>query len=122
MQVQNIATQFGVSLAVAAMILVNQTNGQPLAEMAEGGHTHKGKPVLVGERGPEVFTPDVPGTIAPAARSTNAWTKPVAPAWPSADWHGYEPQPYGPRVNIKPAAWDRWLADLPESENIEDRR
>jgi len=94
---------------------------QGIPAMAEGGYATG--PTLVGERGPEVFTPSVPGTIAPAARSTNAWTPPATPAWPTTnDWIGYEPLPYGPRVKIKPASWDTWLESRPESENVEDRR
>jgi hypothetical protein len=37
--------------------------------MAQGGYPQAGEPVIVGERGPEVFVPDVPGTIVPGPLS-----------------------------------------------------
>jgi hypothetical protein len=42
-------------------------NGGPMAQaaMAEGGHVRAGEPVLVGEHGPEVFVPGVPGSVLP---------------------------------------------------------
>jgi hypothetical protein len=36
-----------------------------LRGMAEGGRPRKGEPILVGERGPEVFIPDREGTVMP---------------------------------------------------------
>ena len=38
--------------------------GSPLA-FAEGGRPSPGQPAIVGEKGPEVFVPDRPGTIVP---------------------------------------------------------
>lgn len=40
-------------------------NGQWGPMYAEGGRPPVGKPAIVGERGPEVFVPDQPGTIIP---------------------------------------------------------
>jgi hypothetical protein len=37
----------------------------PLAAFASGGEPDVGMPALVGERGPEIFVPRVPGTIIP---------------------------------------------------------
>jgi len=54
--------RFGVTKAVAALMLAQQLH---LPAMAQGGHAKKHQPVVVGERGPEVFVPDVPGTIEP---------------------------------------------------------
>jgi hypothetical protein len=103
--------RLNVDLATAAMILALVLNGGPMpqAAMAAGGKAKAGEPTLVGERGPEVIVPQKPVT--------------VLPKWK----HGM-----GDRAQedageslahiVKPGAWDRWLADLPESKNIEDRR
>ena len=53
--------RLNIDVATAAIILAQALNGaaMPQAAMAEGGKVQAGEPVLVGERGPEVF---VPGT------------------------------------------------------------
>ena len=42
--------------------------GGPLPKMAHGGDLAAGQMAIVGERGPEVFMPDVSGTIIPNDR------------------------------------------------------
>jgi hypothetical protein len=165
----------GVSLATAAMMLLGQMQGQSMRAMAQGGYPYAGEPVLVGEQGPEVFIPDVPGTIipgpisrfgamtgdffpssraapappSPPSRAAPLWglkageTTPTTPYVVPADPAEYlrDAQegrvPIGlPRIlselqqspetmlapYIRTDAWDRWIAGLPESGNIEDRR
>ena len=46
--------------------------GMPM--MANGGAVSKGKPVVVGERGAEVFIPNSTGQITQAARGTGGGT------------------------------------------------
>ena len=91
-------------VATAAIILAQLLGGAPMlqAAMAEGGRAQAGEPVLVGERGPEVFVPSVPAIVVPQTYSDPAQAMP----------------PIAPRVE----AWDRWLAGTPESANVEDRR
>jgi hypothetical protein len=48
---------FGLGAGIAAMF--------PLPFFAEGGRPRVGAPSLVGERGPEIFVPDIGGTILP---------------------------------------------------------
>jgi ribosomal protein L17 len=40
-------------------------NSKPLVELAEGGPARSGNSYIVGERGPELFTPGVSGTVTP---------------------------------------------------------
>lgn len=40
-------------------------NGNPLRGYAEGGKPPVGQPSVVGEKGPELFVPDQPGTVIP---------------------------------------------------------
>jgi len=103
--------RLNVDLATAAMILALVLNGGPMpqAAMAEGGKVKKGEPVLVGERWPEVFVPGVPGS--------------AFPKWKHGHIDRGQESPGGTLGHlVKPQAWDRWLADLPESKNIEDWR
>jgi hypothetical protein len=75
---------------------------------------------IVGERGPEVFIPDVPGTIAPPMKVSPAGTPMQADPYfsPADDSDYYKSlQRYGLRLND--AAWDAWLESRPESTNIE---
>jgi hypothetical protein len=65
---------------------------------------------VVGERGPEVFVPSVPGTVVPQYAEPNFGLARELP--------GQEMPAISPRVE----AWDRWLANAPMTENIEDRR
>lgn len=65
---------------VAGGLALNSVLGNPLKKVgkilgfADGGRPPLGVPSLVGERGPELFVPDRPGTIVPAeqARGGNA--------------------------------------------------
>jgi hypothetical protein len=111
----------------AAIILAKQQT--PLRQMAGGGRPHKGEPVIVGEKGPEVFVPDQPGTILPQASHVPGYLP-----QPGQDPGGYVSgimlptaneavemtEPLGRRIN--PTNWDAWLASRPESENIDDQR
>jgi hypothetical protein len=118
-QVRQIAMRFRVDLATAAAILAQSLAGAPTphAAMAQGGHARSGEPILVGERGPEVIVPNAPSTVIPGdprefermyGQMQNAPQFDLRAAPP-----GFSPQP---------AAWDRWLADLPESSNVVDLR
>jgi len=104
--------RLNVDLATAAMILALVLNGaaMPQAAMAEGGKVQAGEPVLVGERGPEVFVPGVPGSVLPKWK--HGWGKDDLEETPGKTLAHV----------VKPSAWDRWLADLPESTNVEDWR
>lgn len=53
--------------------------GSIFGRRASGGTTTKGLPHLVGERGPEVFVPNVTGTIAPIAAGSSSITVNLAP-------------------------------------------
>jgi hypothetical protein len=76
-----------------------------LSAAAEGGPAPKDQPVLVGERGPEVIVPQKPAI--------------VLPTWK----HGQEPPGSKiPAISPPVAAWDSWLAGLPESTNVQDLR
>jgi hypothetical protein len=81
--------------------------------------------IVVGERGPEVFIPDEEGTVVPGdilqftGRPGN-FTPDVGPVRPGEEWLAYAQRQ--PMVEPRAEAWGRWLADLPESENVEDRR
>jgi phage-related minor tail protein len=46
--------------------------GQALGGFASGGGINPGNPYMVGERGPELFIPKVPGVIVPNNRSGNS--------------------------------------------------
>jgi hypothetical protein len=80
---------------------------------AEGDRAYQDRPKHVGERGPEAFVPSVPGTVVPR------YSDPA-----SQDFGVYRERPGQemPAIGPRPEAWDRWLANAPESENIEDRR
>jgi hypothetical protein len=99
--------------------------------MAEGGHAPGGSPIIVGERGPEVFVPSTSGTVLPGSLAAvlgygdiprpghggpHEWTNDPIPMTE----YGYGPTALAERVH--PVAWEQWLAGLPLSENIEDRR
>jgi hypothetical protein len=66
-EVQAIAMRFNVDIATAALILAQVLSGGPMPEtaLAGGGRVPAGAPVLLGERGPEVFVPSTPGTVVP---------------------------------------------------------
>jgi hypothetical protein len=110
---RQIAMRLNVDLATAAMILALVLNGglMPQKAMAEGGNAKAGEPILVGERGAEVIVPQKQSTTIPI------------PKWK----HGMgdraqEDAGYSFAHIVKPEAWDRWLAGLPESKNVEDWR
>jgi hypothetical protein len=48
----------------AANVGMNSTRGGLAGARAGGGGVHRGRPYLVGERGPEIFTPGSTGTIS----------------------------------------------------------
>jgi hypothetical protein len=123
-EISYFAAALGISLEAAARLL-----GIPTA--AEGGRFMQNQPVLVGERGPELFVPNVPGTVVPQYAEPRPMTD--AEYMRNPDWLRPPTDPaaildaqrgtdtlVGPLV--RPEAWDRWLANTPESENIEDQR
>ena len=69
-QTNELRQQLRIQTAMAAM------SGNPMAligffgGMASGGAVSKGKPVVVGERGPELFVPNQTGQITQSARGT----------------------------------------------------
>ena len=83
-------TRKGVELAIEKMItrekekqaaLKHHSTGSSLFSMAKsflgfakGGAVSKGKPIMVGERGPEMFVPNSTGQITQAARGTGGGT------------------------------------------------
>ena len=143
-QVQQIAAQYGVTLAVAAMMLANmmQQQGQALPAMAGGGRPTG--PTIVGEQGPEVFVPDVPGSIVPMAQggwspwSTQNTYSPIKrgefeppPQMTPEQMRRYERRTGGSTPlgwleksgrQINPEAWDALYENLPESKNVVDLR
>jgi hypothetical protein len=142
-QVLKIASMYGVDLATALTILQTMlATGQPIPAMQYGGSPQAGQSVLVGERGPEVFTPDVPGTIAPMEQNlglsdilTRKNLSTFHPLDPERNYPPAVPSPQrlNPKALEKPyfdpgpvrfsqAAWDAWVEGLPESKNVEDRR
>jgi hypothetical protein len=112
--------------------------------MADGGRPYANEPVIVGERGPEVFVPDQPGTVIPFGAPPMAEQPPLMQ--PYSDEQRKRAQmeaaiariegenaaraaaAYGPfdyvlgSNKLNPTAFDAWLANAPESENIEDLR
>ena len=66
-QVQQVQRRFGVDYQTALQLMQmmrsnqGQAQAQPLPQMAFGGRPVG--PTIVGERGPEIFVPDVPGSI-----------------------------------------------------------
>jgi hypothetical protein len=110
--VQEIARQYGVDPRTAlAILMMMQQSGRAPTPMQAGGQFDAGQSILVGENGPEIITPSIPGSIAP--------TRPPL-------MRPIQPQPeegYGPQVRINPERWDAWLKSLPQRwEHIEDRR
>jgi hypothetical protein len=65
---------------------------------------------VVGERGPEGFVPNTPGVVIPQHAEPNFG---LARELPGQEM---------PAISPRPEAWDRWLANAPMTENIEDRR
>ncbi len=60
-------TGFGGSTLNSAFSFVGKAVSglKKLSPFADGGRPAVGQPALVGERGPEIFVPDTPGTIIP---------------------------------------------------------
>jgi hypothetical protein len=121
--------RLNIDVATAAIILAQVLAGAPMpqAAMAEGGHAKRDQPSVVGERGPEVFVPDTSGTVVPAQPPAMTVLPPGTPMKadprlvPASATDYYDAlERNGLRLNE--GAWDRWLADLPESKNIEDSR
>jgi hypothetical protein len=113
-----------VDIAIAALILAQVLAGWPMpqAAMAGGGRAQAGE-----QRGPEVFVPDVSGTVVPAQplpmtvlpRGAPMKADPrLVPASATDYYDALERN----RLRLNEGAWDRWLANAPISENIEDRR
>jgi hypothetical protein len=73
--------RYGVDIATAAIILAQILSDAPMPEaaMAEGGHAQRHQPIVVGERGPEVFVPDVSGTVVAAQPPAMTVLPPGAP-------------------------------------------
>jgi hypothetical protein len=145
--VQQIAQMYGVNLSTALMLLqIMQQTGQAIPAMQYGGSPQAGQPVLVGERGPEVFTPDVPGTIAPMLpvptdEQIRAGLRPPVGPPLGTNWainhsdFNLLPYPYqkatreaefqpvlSPYLRIKPEAWERYLREQPPPSRVEHRK
>jgi hypothetical protein len=92
-EIQQIAMRFNVDLATAALIFAQVLAGGPMPEaaMAGGGHARAGEPVLVGERGPEVFVPSVPGTVIPDWVKQKQWEYAARQAQPTGELNGLVP-------------------------------
>jgi hypothetical protein len=122
--VSSFAAANHVDKQTAAIMLAKQTQ-QPFRQMAGGGRPRAGEPVIVGEEGPEVFVPDMPGTIVPNPPSPMRVYTPAEKEMlaererRSSDIYGVLA---GNGLQLNPAAWDAWLESRPESENIEDWR
>jgi hypothetical protein len=108
------AERFHVDIATAALIFAQVLNGT-MPAMAGGGYPLAGEPVLVGERGPEIFVPDMPNFD----RMIPRWLKHIdQPMKGAADW----PPPSeivgerGPEVFVP----DRPGSVLPMSLGLED--
>src|SRR5262249_25206381 len=156
------AAALGISLEAAAALL-------GIRHAADGDRTPQDRPILVGERGPEVFVPNTAGTVVPDWVKQKQWEYAARQAQPTSELSSLMPTdaqlrqslalrnqpgayyaPWNPRDNltappstdainaaseyaaqagvhalsplVKPEAWDRWLANAPMSEKIEDRR
>jgi len=60
------ASPYGMNYAQMAQMLSMMQ--RPIPQMQHGGFPRAGQPVLVGENGPEVFVPQMPGSIVPNNR------------------------------------------------------
>src|SRR5262249_17264028 len=99
-EISYFAAALGISLEAAAAML-------GIRHAAEGGQGPKGQPVLVGEQGPEAILPKQEAQIRPLRKvAPNTWYRPAEM----------------PAVSPWVGPWDQWLADLPESKNIQDLR
>ena len=61
-KISNALLDFGVSLALSKLPI---PGAEKFFGFADGGRPPKGRPSIVGERGPELFVPDSAGTIIP---------------------------------------------------------
>jgi hypothetical protein len=99
-EISYFAAALGISLEAAAAML-------GIRHAAEGGRTPASQPVLVGERGPEIIYPAEPSMIQPLRKvAPNTWYRPAEI----------------PAVSPRVGPWDQWLADLPESKNVQNLR
>jgi hypothetical protein len=110
-EISYFAAVLGISLEAAAALLGYR-------HAAQGGRIPKGESILVGERGPEIFIPR--GMVI-----SRYYAEPdFGQVPPGQEWLAYAQQSPGKTLGqfVRPEAWDRWLANSPESENVEDRR
>ena|SRR5262249_7115718 len=115
-----------MSVLVSAVGWDNCGPGTAAINMQYGGRPLGGEPVIVGERGPELFVPDRSGTVYPAPpASDDGWARADA-LLRQADERMKNDVPYADEWLVgnkfNDAAFADWLANAPESENIEDRR
>lgn len=146
--VQNIAASYGVDIGTAALILRlfamgESSDFEPIRAMKDGGRPMANEAVLVGEDGPELFVPDVPGAIVPyvppIGKGSKSWPKAPTPDYPGM-YAGYgreiqrqnrERQNLAPllmqmidtgALKLNEKAWDDFIKAQKPSKNIEDRR
>jgi hypothetical protein len=101
-----IATTLFCALALAAVLgNGNDDDFYDNPHVDGGGEVPKDQPVLVGERGQEVVIPQKPAIVLPT------WKGGYAPKQDAGDF-------VAPQVG----PWDRWLAGLSESQNVQDLR
>jgi hypothetical protein len=64
------ALPLGIAILAASVVAAatRPTQTEPPPGLAEGGKAKKGKPYIVGEKGPELFVPDESGTVVPQAQ------------------------------------------------------
>jgi hypothetical protein len=127
-QVAQIQQMFGVDYNTALQLMKMMSPGNaaaaPLPQMQYGGRPTG--PTIVGEAGPEIFTPDVPGTISPMLPiptddQIRAATQ-TGPYWGSFEHTWGEIPRAIDRVPFNDAAWEKYLRAQPRSRNVEDRR
>src|SRR5262249_35898367 len=107
-EISYFAAALGISLEAAAAML-------GIRHAAGGGQVPADRPVLVGERGPEVIVPSGPGAVIPSAEFDRIYGG-ISPTYREV------PERANPAISPNADAWDQWLADLPESQNIKDIR
>ena len=69
---QNSSLKKQIALQAILMAMGGGGGGSSLKFFANGGTVSKGKPIMVGERGPELFVPNQTGQITQNARGTNS--------------------------------------------------
>ncbi len=128
-----------ISYFISAGLRPEEAMSMALRHMKKGGHPQQNEPVVVGEQGPEIFVPAEPGTIVPSHRPDTAYSPLSTPENPPPDPRAppmakrgtYEiarpnipGEMPGTSMGLAPrvGAWDQWLANLPESKNVQDLR